>query len=182
MKKTPRVLEFTPYTQRPVELWMRYHVLPKLLPKPPGNLAAHLEPPFEIDEALGGTKAPLTARMSYLQRHLGKLATSEIWPKLSIAILADELGLQKRMISRYRQLEEGVHAREEILEILTHRRGIFIYERDIAKLAQNLASFDAFICAYTALLADTAQCTPSPHGFPAGAGWVSFPAGPQVEC
>ena len=36
---------------------------------------------------------------------------------------------------------------------------IFIYERDIRKLAHSLASFDAFICAYTALLADRVDFT-----------------------
>ena len=160
-----RVLEFTPYTQRPIELWVRYHILPKLP-------VSHR---FEVDEALGGNKAPLTARMHYLKRHLGKTPLAEVWPKLSVAVLAEELGIQKRVISRYRQLEEGVHAREEILEILTQRHGLFIYERDIKKLTHSLGAFDAFICAYTALLADTDRCVEKPAGFPQGYSWVQFP-------
>ena len=166
-----RVLDFTPYTQRPFELWMRYHVLPKLAQSSR----------FEVDEALGGTKAALTARMSYLIRHLGRIPVAEVWPKLSVAIFAEQLGLQKRIVARYRQLEEGVHAREEILEILAHRHGLFIYERDVAKLAQSLAAFDAFICAYTALLADTGRCAEVPQGFPPSAGWVCYPTlGPGI--
>lgn len=161
-----RVLDFTPYTQRPIELWVRYQVLPRLQP-------SHR---FEVDEALGGNKAPLSARMHYLKRHLGKIPTAEVWPKLSVAIFAEQLGLQRRTIARYRQLEEGIHAREEIIEALAHRHGLFIYERDVRKLAQSLASFDAFICAYTALLSDTDRCEERPHGFPAHAGWIQYPA------
>jgi hypothetical protein len=160
-----KVLEFTPYTQRPVELWIRYQVLPKL---PPSHR-------FEVDEALGGTKAPLTARMNYLKRHLHKLPLAEVWPKLAVALFAVDLGIQKRIVSKYRQLEEGIHAREEIIEELARKHGLFIYERDIAKLSHSLAAFDAFICAYTALLADTDRCAERPHGFPSTSGWVDYP-------
>lgn len=166
-----RVLEFTPYTQRPVELWVRYQVLPKL---PQSHR-------FEVDEALGGNKAPLTARMNYLQRHLSKMPLAEVWPKLSVAILAEQLGLEKRTVARYRHLEEGIHAREQIIEELADRHGLFIYERDIRKLAQSLSAFDGFICAYTALLSDNDQCAEVPAGFPSGAGWIQYPRIPQVR-
>jgi hypothetical protein len=160
-----KVLEFTPYTQRPIELWIRYQLLPKL---PESHR-------FEVDEALGGNKAPLTARMSFLKRHLHKIPLAEVWPKLAVAIFAQQLGLQKRTVAKYRQLEEGIHAREEIIEELTHRHGIFIYERDVRKLSHSLAAFDAFICAYTALLSDTDRCAEMPHGFPSSTGWVQYP-------
>ena len=159
------VREFTPYTQRPVELWIRYRVLPKL---PESHR-------FEIDETLGGNKAPLTMRMDYLKRHLRDLQLVEVWPKLTVAILALELGLSRRTIVSYRHLEEGIHAREEILEKLVEEHGVFIYERDVRKLAHSLASFDAFICAYSALLADIHKCTRHPAGFPVSSGWVQFP-------
>jgi hypothetical protein len=160
-----RVNDFTPYTQRPVELWIRYEILPLL---PPSHR-------FEVDEALGGNKAPLTARMHYLKRFLKSIPLSEVWPKLSIAILAKRLGISKRTISRYRHLEEGAHAREEFLETLSEAHSVFIYERDVRKLSTSLAAFDAFICAYTALLADHDQCAEMPKGFPAASGWVDFP-------
>jgi hypothetical protein len=166
-----RVLDFTPYTQRPVELWARYHVLPHLPP--------HAR--FEIDEALGGTKAPLTARMHYLKKRFAGVALVEAWPKLTVAGLAVPLGLTKRTIGSYRHLEAGVHAREEILEALAEARGIFIYERDLRKLALSLSAFDAFLCAYTALLSDAGACSKAPKGFPAASGWVQYPdleAGP----
>ncbi len=160
-----RAREFTPYTQRPVELWVRYRVLPRL---PESHR-------FEIDETMGGNKAPLTARMDFLKRQLGKLRLAEAWPKLTIAVLALEAGLNKRAVARYRQLEDGILAREEILEALTERHGVFIYDRDLHKLAASLSAFDAFVCAYTALLSDTERCTKLPVGYPSGAGWVEYP-------
>ena len=160
-----RVLEFTTYTQRPIELWVRYQVLPKLP-------SSHR---FEIDEALGGNKAPLTARMNYLKRHMGGLPLVEVWPKLTIALLALELEIPKRVVQAYRRLEEGVHARELILDAISERHGIFIYERDVRKLAASLPAFDAFICAYTALLSDQQKCAKAPAGFPLASGWVQYP-------
>lgn len=159
------VREFTPYTQRPVELWMRYHILNHL---PPHGR-------FEIDETLGGNRAPLTARMSFLKRHLNQFPLVEVWPKLSATLLCIELGIPKRILNTYRHLEHGIDSREDILSELTSRNEIFIYERDLRKLAQSLTAFDAFLCAYTALLADRGVCVPTPKGFPKASGWVQFP-------
>ena len=160
--------DITPYTQRPVELWLRNHVLPRL---PESHR-------FEIDETLGGNKAPLSVRMGFLLRHLParKIRVLEVSPKLSVAALAMELELPRRLVAGYRNLEQGAHAREEFIEALGERHGVFIYERDARKLSHNLASFDAFICAFTALLADQNLCAKPPSGFPAEAGWVHYPA------
>jgi hypothetical protein len=160
-----KMKEFTPYTQRPVELYVKHNLLPSLWD--PAK--------FEIDEALGGNKAPLTVRMSFLKRHLEGLDLVEVWPKLSLAILADQLGIGKKTVERYRQIEDGAGARAEILDILSRNFGIFIYERDQQKLARNLAAFDAFICAYTALLSDSGRGAKRPTSFPADSGWVEFP-------
>lgn len=160
-----RAIEFTPYTQRPVELYLRYEVFPQL----PEFLR------FEIDETLGGNRAPLTARMYYLQRHLKAHRLIEASPKLTVATLALELGLPKRTVTSYRHLEQGAHAREEILEALVKQRGVFIYERDIRKLAVGLSAFDSFVCAYTALLADNGGCLRPPAGFPTASGWIAVP-------
>ncbi len=155
----------TPYTQRPVELWVKRNLIPRL---PESHR-------FEIDEALGGGKAPLTARLQFLKRHLDPGLLIEIWPKLSVAMLALQLGLSKRAISGYRQLDEGSHFREEILHALAAHDAIFIYERDIQKLTRSLSAFDAFICAYTALLAESDQCAKRPGKLPASHGWVHYP-------
>ena len=164
-QRRSRLREFTPYTQRPVELWVRHHVFPEL------DDDFH----FEIDETLGGNKAPLTARMDFLKRCLKGLPLLEVWPKLTMAVIAKDLGLEKRIITRYRHLEEGVHSRNEVLERLSDKHGIFIYERDLKKLSHSLAAFDAFICAYTALLADLERCAKIPRGFPVSSGWIQYP-------
>ncbi len=164
-EKSARVKEFTPYTQRPIELWVRYQVLPSLVS------AAQ----FEIDEALGGNRAPLTARMHYLKKHLQDLPLIEVWPKLTASILATEMGLDRKIISTYRNLEEGAHSRSEILEALSEEHGIFLYERDQRKLANSLTAFDAFLCAYTGLLLDLGQCEKAPKGFPKSTGWIAYP-------
>jgi hypothetical protein len=165
LSKNSRVRDFTPYTQRPIELWIRYQVLSKLPEE-------HL---FEIDETLGGNRAPLSARMSFLKRHLSRIPLVEVSPKLSIAILTTQMKLHPRLISSYRHLENGFQCREEILIQLSKQSEIFIYDRDMRKLAQSLTAFDAFICAYTALLSDQNLCVKTPKEFPTSSGWIYYP-------
>jgi hypothetical protein len=160
-----RINPFTPYTQRPIELWARYELLPQLSK---GGL-------FEIDETLGGNRAPLAARMHFLKRQLTAFPLIECWPKLTISLLARKLGLSPRTVSSYRHLEQGAHFREEILISLAKHFEVFIYERDLRKLAQSLTGFDALICAFTALLNDQGECAKIPKGFPESSGWVYYP-------
>ena len=158
-------IEFTAYTQRPVELWLRHEVLARV----PRTAQ------FEVDEALGGNRAPLTARMHYLQRMLDPAKLVEALPKLTALRLCTQLGLDRRFLARYRRLEEGAHARLGFLEELVARRGVFIYERDLKKLSTSLTAFDSFLCAYTALLSHRDGCERPPRGFPKSSGWVEFP-------
>lgn len=161
-----RVLEFTPYTQRPVELWIRYNVLPQL----PSKLR------FEIDETLGGNRAPLSARMHYLQRHLKGVPLIEAWPKLTLGMLGLEYGIPEKSLQDYRSIESGAPARLEIIEHLTESMALFIYERDQHKLAENLTAFDAFLCALTACLASTGKTARnSARFFPDRFAWVEYP-------
>lgn len=159
-------VDFTPYTQRPIELWVRHELFPSL-PK-----AFR----FDLDETLGGSKAPLTARMDFLKRHLQGLELYEVWPKLSVALLGQDLKLNRRLVTSYRNLEEGAHSREEILEAIVDGFDVFIYDRDARKLALSLAAFDSFICAFTAFLAGTGRTEKPPAGFPVASGWVHFPS------
>lgn len=165
------VRDITPYTQRPFEIWARYRILP-LLPK---------DFRFEIDEALGGNKAPLTARMFYLQRFLSNLNIVEVWPKLTIAALAVHLGIERRVIQAYRKPEDGYHARMALLDAIAVKRGVFIYDRDLKKLASSLTAFDSFLCAYTALLSDRDLTAKPPRGYPMASGWVEHPALPPAR-
>jgi hypothetical protein len=156
---------FTPYTQRPVELWLRFDVMKKI----PDRVR------FEIDEAMGGNRAPLTARLHYLQKHLKKFSMIEVLPKLTVALLMPSLKLTWRHLRLYRSIEEGAHAREAILERMCEHLNIFIYDRDLKKLTTHLNAFDAFICAYTAILKDRGECANPPRGFPLASGWVDYP-------
>lgn len=161
--------DFTPYTQRPIEVWIRYGVLP--------NLDRRLR--FDVDETFGGNRAPLTARMLFLLRHLKSLPHIEVLPKLTISILASSLDLDWRTVGSYRHLEQGTLSREKILNRLCERFGIFIYDKDFRALTRNLAAFDAFLCAYTAMLSDQNACAPHPKGFPLASGWVKYPKLPS---
>lgn len=160
------VREVTPYTQRPFEIWARYRILPSL----------PIDYRFDIDEALGGARAPLTARMHFLRPWLARFNIVEVWPKLTISTLAAQMGTPKRIIRNYRKPEQGFDARMDLLENLALKRGVFIYDRDLKKLASSLTAFDAFLCAYTALLADLGLTASPPRGYPQDAGWVHYPA------
>jgi hypothetical protein len=165
-KTRRRQLELTPYTQRPIELFIRQ----KILAEVPEDRR------IEVDDALGSTRAPLTARMHFLRRHLPDVPFIEVSPKLSLVLLASELGIQKRLLRSHRHLEEGAQARTQILELLAQAHGVFFYDRDLRKLALNLAAFDAFFSAYTALLAFEGQGAQPPRGFPNASGWIAHPA------
>ena len=156
---------FTPYTQRPVELWLKHEVISKL----PEKIK------FEIDETMGGNKAPLTARMHYLQRHLHKFEIHEVLPKLTVALLMPSLKTTIKLLQNYRKMEEGAEARQIILEKMCDKYDIFIYDRDMKKLTQNLNAFDAFLCAFTILLFDRNECVNPPKGFPVASGWIQYP-------
>jgi hypothetical protein len=161
--------EVTPYTQRPVEVWLRHSLLPKL----PEAIRPEVS---EIHEALGANQAPLTARLQFLKRHFSGSNWVEVWPKLSIALVAHQtLQLSPRILSSYRHLEQGIDAREEILHQLQKHTDLFIYDRDLKKLCHHLPAFDAFFCAWTAFLADLNQCAKRPSNFPRRAGWIAFP-------
>lgn len=161
-----QLVEFSPYTQRPIEPWMRQALLPEI-PK---------ELRFDIDEALGGNKAPLTARFHFLRRFLKFAKINEVWPKLSVVQLGIEHRISRRALQSYRHLEVGAQARMEILETLADAYSVFIYDRDLRRMATSLSAFNAFISAFTGYLAECGQTQDPPNGFPVTSGWVLFPA------
>ena len=171
-KRTARMKSFfTPYTQRPVELWLKHGVLSHFTEKMK----------FEIDETLGGNKAPLTARMQFLKPYFPEFEMHEVLPKLTVTLLMPHLKLTQRTLRLYRQLEDGVFARQTIIEKMCQHLDIFIYDRDLKKITQNLNAFDAFLCAYTVMLFDRNQCATPPRGFPTASGWVLYPKSPLLE-
>ncbi len=157
----------TPYTQRPFEIWVRNYLQ--------NQFAKDFW--FDVDEAMGGSKAPLTARLHYLKRHLETaVEIVEVWPKLMVTSLSGELEIPKRTFLDYRQLESGPHARFEILEAVCDYYSIFVYDRDLKKLSQSLPAFDAFFCALGGLLKTIHQIEQPPKGFLDSFGWVAFPS------
>lgn len=165
LRRQKRKEEVIPYTTRPVELFLRHSVI--------GHLPKGFQ--FEVDEAMGANRAPLLARLSFLKRHLKNVSTIEILPKLSLVALAVRHGLDRKTVENYRDIELGIHAREQIIEFFVKDVGIFIYERDARTFAQSLPAFDAFLCAYTALLYDLKSCEERPKGFPRSASWIAYP-------
>ncbi len=157
--------DFTPYTQRPVELWVKWRVF--------STISEFFY--FDIDEALGGSKAPLTARMQFIKRHIPEKLLLETWPKLTVSVLSQKLKIGHKTFRDYRQIEVGPQSRMQILEQVTKDSGIFIYENDLRILSENLSTFDAFLCAYMALLHDLNHCEKIPHNFPVSSGWIWYP-------
>jgi hypothetical protein len=80
-----------------------------------------------------------------------------------------------RFLAQYRNLDQGVNARRELLERLSEPLGVFIYERDAKKISENLVAFDAFFCGLTALLVELGRDEPPPRGFPVKSGWIHAP-------
>jgi hypothetical protein len=171
-KRTAKLKDFfTPYTQRPIEIWLKNEVFPCL----PQKLR------FEIDEALGGNKAPLTARMQFLIPYLADYELHEVLPKLTVPLISPFLKISQKTLHQYRNIESGVEARAIILERMTETLDIFIYDRDQKKITQNLNAFDAFLCAYTVLLFDRNECVPAPKHFPIKSGWIRYPKSPFLD-
>jgi hypothetical protein len=161
----PTVRDFTPYTQRAVELFVRYSHAPEFLD----------QPFLESEETLGSNLAPLAARMHYLKGFLKDVPLLETWPKLDILLFGKKYKIRRQTIENYRKPEVGEAARAEILDILSNELGIFLYDRDIQTITQSLTAFDGFICAIAGLLQDLGQTVSYPDGFPKTASKIVIP-------
>jgi len=140
LKLTPQKTP-TPYTQRPVDLYLRSRVQ-KDLP---------IDIPFE--ETLGAGQAPLAARMQYLKRHLNGKKILETNPRVIIAAIASWFRISQRELRRYRDIEDGAQNRMLILEAMSRNEisaaipSLFLYNRDAVLLAKDIDAFDAFLSA-----------------------------------
>jgi hypothetical protein len=132
----------SPYTQRPVDYLLR------------GKWQEDAFVSFPVDESFGSSRAPLAARMQYLQRHLRPAnGFLEVNPRLALGGIASWYNLGAREVRRARDVEVGAEIRSEILdaiaraprhELVPH---VFLYNSDITALAQDLSAFDALLCA-----------------------------------
>lgn len=159
-ERNSKLKHFTPYTQRPVDVYFRYK-------HPDENL-------FQ-DETLGANQAPQAARMNYLKKLFGSVRLIEVWPKLSLHYLQRSLKLSKRELLSYKHLEDGVHVRAKILERLVEKSNLFVYERDLKKLVSNVAAFDSALCAWAALRFDLGLVVKFKGDLPLDTGWVQIP-------
>ncbi len=149
---------FTPYTERPAE----YHI------------STELEERFHPSHALGANLAPLVARAHYIKRRL-KLSAMEVYPRLSLWRIGRSLGIQKSYLRLHKHSVEGVAIRKSILEKLSDKNVAFLYSHDIKLMVGESNAFEAFLCAFTAVLKYVKQCEKRPKGFPKNEAWVAFP-------
>jgi hypothetical protein len=157
--KNHRLKHFTPYGQRPVDLYFRYKF-------PEENL-------FQ-DETMGANLAPQAVRMNYLKKHLDDQLV-EVWPKLALYSLHKPLKISKREILDYRNLERGAGIRQKLIDKLSAESKMFIYERDMKKFLTNVSAFDSLVCAWVALLTDLERVVQYKSDLPIETGWVQVP-------
>lgn len=137
-----------PYTQRPVDLLLR------------GRWLDEASVPYPVDESFGSSRAPLAARMRYLARHLGQGPLVEVNPRLALGCIARWYGISDREVRLARDVEGGVDNRLYILQAMGQAPRVegaphlFLYNADVNAFGHDLSAFDAFLCAFMALLGD----------------------------
>jgi len=159
-KKKPKKM-YTPYTQRCVEA-----------------LLSEREPDLDVQHALGANHAPMTARAHFICRRL-KVKTIEVFPKLTVWRLGQELKVNKSNLKIYRNSVGGEQARSIFLQAMIEKLGIFIYQQDFKIMVDNFHAFDAFISAYTGLLKYLKKTELRPKDFPESELWIEFPTAPS---
>ncbi len=156
-QKKPKKL-FTPYTERPVEMYLK----------------SEIEEPMNVGPALGANLAPLLARASFIERRLN-LPSIEVFPKLSIWRIGRALNVGKTHLRYHRHSTSGNESRKIIIQQLTLNKLAFLYEQDQRLMVENNHAFEAFICALTGYLKATGQTEPRPPDFPSNETWIEFP-------
>lgn len=135
---------FTPYLHRPADLFLRKQLVD-----------VGVSP---LDGALGANRAPLTARLHFLQKQWkGTSNIVETCPRVTVPALNSYFSFADRDLRLYRSMEKGIFHRAELLNQIGETRGsvevpdIFIYSADAAILAEDLGLFDAFFSAIAVL-------------------------------
>jgi hypothetical protein len=149
---------FTPYTERPVEVFVTHN----------------LEEPFQMPHALGSNAAPLTARAQYLTRRL-KVKSIEFFAKLSLWRIGNALSIQKSYLRFHRHAIDSEESRDFFLKRLVEDEVLFIYAQDQKILVDDPICFDALLGALTAHLHVLGQTEKPPSDFPKKEGWIAFP-------
>jgi len=164
-RKGKRLKPITPYSERPVDVYLR-----RFVPEGFGQIA--------LGEALGSSMAVKAARIHYLKKHFHKKQVHslvEVNPTISLVCLRNEFDLSDRDLKYYRDLNNGAAVRMRILDRINEKSTVFLYEKDLNTLVASIPAFYAFICAYTAYLQHQGKCLEPEGDFPAGGGWVAIP-------
>lgn len=156
-KKRTRKM-FTPYTQRPVDIFLNEIEDENL----------------EVQHSLGANLAPLTARSLYLKRRM-LIPSFETFPKLAVWRLGLELKVNKSQLRSYRNSVGGEDARRLFLQALVEKTGLFLYQQDFKLICENQHAFESLVAAFVGTLIAAEKTEKSPKGFPSNESWVEFP-------
>ena len=172
--KIPVLKHPTPYTQRPVDVFLRTRVQPRY------------GIDLFIEESLGAGRAPLAARMQYLQSQIGKKLFLETSPRLALVGIADWYGVTARELRRYRLPEDGVEHRRHILVKLQEDLTafglpqLFLYEAEAQEIAESLPCFQALLSGFMVVCADAGFLRDRDPDFEKSWSFVAIPR-PRAE-
>lgn len=162
-KVKPRPKAFLPYLNRPVDVWLRYFS----------------EEGAQVPASFGANRAPLAARMQYLQGACGddlKSKFCESFAPASFMRLSASLDFRKSWAEDYTDLDKGADIRAQFLEALSDALpSLFLYEHDQDLFAADLQSFHAFILALTLWLSERGHTESRPPNFPKQSTWTLLP-------
>lgn len=159
-------IQFTGYTQRPVELYLREYE----------QKSRARAPRIELDETLGGSRAPITARMHAIIRDISIPRTRII--ESSTRLFARQLiRCLPRLAHRHqdwRSPETGAQLRAEILQACAQAFDLFIYARDEASITERTNYFESFLLSLIAYIYSEGLTLRPERGFPHKTGWVEL--------
>lgn len=156
---SPRPKPFLPYMTRACEIYLRYGTPEQ----------------FEIGDAMGANGAPLAARWDHIRHSLPKTVHESV-PKVIFTRWIRNMGWPKLWIPYHSNVERGLEVRQAFLEKFLKRfPGVFIYDKDLEKLSQQLHFFNAFLLALHAHSIVQKLVEARPSHFPKKFSWVSLP-------
>jgi hypothetical protein len=159
----------TPYTQRPLDVYLRTRVQPRY------------DFDLFLEETLGAGRAPLALRMQYLLSRIGRKGILETDPRVALAGISRWFDLPPRILRRYRLPEDGVDYRRQILDLLQRdlsKEGVpqlFLYEAELLAFSESLSSFHALLSALMVVYGIAGLLEKPDEGFEKEWGFMAIP-------
>lgn len=153
---------FTPYTQRPLDLWLQENV----------------EEGLEVQHALGANLAPLVARAHFIRRRLN-LDCFETHPRVTVWRVGLQMKVARTQLKVYRNSVGGDEARKIFLQAMSDQLKVFFYHHDFKLMTENFHAFESFVCAYAGFLRHGQQTQKRPMDFPKNEVWTEIPRAPE---